>query len=146
MRTNDQQFNTSEYWMQIIQNELSVQVKKFMDEKKLSQLQLAKELGVNKSFIAQVLKGKFNYTLSKLIDFSLAIGIVPHIQFKSVDDFLLHKENKHLKRAINLTGNQHLVMKTGKTKLSLKGNVSGITVALDAHEVNTITRTETKIA
>ncbi|MCU7551751.1 helix-turn-helix domain-containing protein [Chitinophagaceae bacterium LB-8] len=146
MRTNDQPYNTSEYWMEFIQNELSLHVKKYMDEKKMNQSQLATELGVNKSFIAQVLKGKFNYTLSKLIDFSLAVGLVPNIQFKSINDYLLHKENKRLKREINLTGNQYLVMKTGKTKLSLQGNLSGITVALDAHQVNTITPSETKIA
>jgi transcriptional regulator with XRE-family HTH domain len=146
MRTDDQVFNTSEYWMEIIQKDLSLQVKKYMAVKELDQSQLAKELGVSKSLIAQVLKGKFNYSLSKLIDFALAIGVVPHLQFKPLQDNLLQQEKKGATRKINLSGNELMSVKAGKIKLPLQPNENGIAVSLDVHQVSTIKPSDTKIA
>jgi transcriptional regulator with XRE-family HTH domain len=145
MRTNDQLFNSIEYWMEIIQNELSLQVKNYMDEKGLSQVQLAKELGVTKSFIVQVLKGKVNYSLSKLIELSIAVGVAPNIEFKSLTDYQSRRENKTPKREMNLSITEFLHVKGGKIKLPLHMNQNGTVVSLDVHQVSTITPTDKKV-
>jgi transcriptional regulator with XRE-family HTH domain len=146
MRTDEQLFNTTQYWMDVIQNELSLQVKRYMAEKQLNQLQLAKELGVTKSFIAQVLKGKFNYSLTKLIDFALALGVVPQVQFKPSNEYLLQQEKKGATRQISIPGSQFLHVKGGKTQVPLQRNESSIAISLDVHQVSTIKPSDTKIA
>ena len=48
--------------------------------------QLAKEFGVSKGYISQILNGNFNFSLSKLIELVLKIKKVPEIHFKSIDE------------------------------------------------------------
>ena len=117
-----------------------------MEEKGLNPSQLSKELGVTRSFIAQILKGKFNYSLSKLIDLSLAIGVAPDFAFKSLSDYHPDEKSKSPKRAVNLAGNLFLPVKGGKTKMPLQRNENGIAVSLDVHQTSTITPSDTKIA
>jgi transcriptional regulator with XRE-family HTH domain len=87
MLTFEKLIQTPEYWMETIQNELYRQVKKFLDEKGITQTQLAKNLKVTKGYISQVLNGNFNFTLSKLIELSLAVGVVPDLEFRSFADY-----------------------------------------------------------
>jgi hypothetical protein len=132
--------------MEIIQNELSLKVKSYMDEKKLNPTQLSKELGVTKAVIVQVLKGKFNYSLSKLIELSLSIGVVPHLEFTSLTDYRFKQEIKQPKRKINIAISASLPVKGGKTKSPLNRNENGIAVSMDVHQASTITPSDTKIA
>jgi transcriptional regulator with XRE-family HTH domain len=82
---------TPEFWLETIQNDLYSEVKTFMTENNLTQTQLAEQLGVSKGYISQILKGKFNHTLKKLIEISLAIGKVPSIEFKSSKEWMRSK-------------------------------------------------------
>ena len=93
---------TQEYWMETIQNELYGQVKKYMDERGINQTQLAEILHVSKGYVSQVLNGNFNFTLGKLIDLSLVIGVVPDLEFRSFADYLA-KDQKKRKRAPSLS-------------------------------------------
>ena len=97
---------TPEYWLETIQNEIFRQVKFYMEKNDLNQTQLAKKLGVSKGYISQILNGNFNFTLKKLIELSLAIGISPNIQFKPVKEetkkqvlYKIEKEN-HFSKSI----------------------------------------------
>lgn len=117
-----------------------------MEEKGLNPTQLSKELGVTKAFIVQVLKGKFNHSLSKLIELSLAIGVVPHFEFTSLTDYHSRQEINQPKRKINLAISASLPVKSGKTKLPLSRNENGIAISLDVHQISTITPSDTKIA
>jgi len=83
---------TPEFWLETIQNELYTEVNNFMIKNNLNQTQLAEQLGVSKGYISQILNGRFNYTLKKLIELSLAIGQVPSLEFKSVNEFVKSKE------------------------------------------------------
>jgi transcriptional regulator with XRE-family HTH domain len=83
---------TSEYWMEVFQNELYNAVKSYMEEEGLNQTQLADKLGVSKGYISQVLKGRFNHSLKKLIELSLSIGKVPSLQFKSLNQVIKEKQ------------------------------------------------------
>jgi transcriptional regulator with XRE-family HTH domain len=55
-----------------------------MDAEGLNQSQLAKRLGVSKGYVSQVLNGNFNHTVRKLIELSLAIGMVPVVVYETI--------------------------------------------------------------
>ncbi len=82
---------TPEYWLEIIQNELFRQVHLYMQKENLNQTQLAEKLGVTKGYISQILSGNSNFTLKKLTELTSALGIVPMINYKRVDEFLTEK-------------------------------------------------------
>lgn len=86
---------TPEYRLETIQNEIFRQVWTYMEKEDLNQSQLAKRLGVSKGYISQILNGNFNFTLKKLIELAIFIGVVPEITFKSLDD--IAKENEQAK-------------------------------------------------
>ena len=74
-----------EYWFEQAQNELYRQVTEYMEKEGINQSQLAEKLGVTKGYISQILKGEFNYTLKKLIELSIAIGKIPTIEYRAID-------------------------------------------------------------
>lgn len=77
-----------EYWFEEAQNELYRQVIDFMEKEKLNQKELAEKLGVSKGYVSQILKGEFNYTLKKLIELSMAVGKVPVIEYKDINELI----------------------------------------------------------
>ncbi len=92
-------FKRPEYWMERIQNDVFRALNEYKESKKMNQTELAKELGFSKGYISQVLNGNFNFSLSKLIDLSLAIGVAPDVQLKDIEDFIAVEERRldHLK-------------------------------------------------
>jgi transcriptional regulator with XRE-family HTH domain len=146
MQTNEKSLNSSEYWMASILQKLSQQVKQYMDKKGINQVQLAKEIGVTKNFIAQILKGKFNYSLQKLIEFSLAIGLTPQVGFKPLHEYLYQEEKKKSRSKIKLKGNTFLGVKDSKTRLSVNRNDNSRTVFLNVNQTCTITPADRKMA
>lgn len=83
MLKKEELVQTPEYWLELIQNDLYKHVTKYMQKEGINQTELAKRLGVSKGYISQVLNGNFNYTLKKLIELSLAIGLMPKVRFES---------------------------------------------------------------
>jgi transcriptional regulator with XRE-family HTH domain len=88
MLTKEDLIKTPEYWMENIQNELYRQVKKYLEDNGINQTQLAEKLKVTKGYVSQVLNGNFNFTLNKLIELSLAIGLAPDLEFRSFSDYI----------------------------------------------------------
>jgi len=78
--------NSPEYWLAKIQIDLFNRVDKYMKENKLNRTNLAEKLGVTKGYISQILNGDADHRLSKIVELSLAIGLVPHIQFERIED------------------------------------------------------------
>ncbi len=76
------------YNVTTIQNELFRQITDYLNEKGITRTQFAKEIGVSKGYISQVLNGNFDFKLSKLVELSLAIEKVPEIDFKKIDEVL----------------------------------------------------------
>jgi len=87
-------FKTQEYWLETLQNEIYRQVDHYLKENHLSQKEFAKQLGVSKGYVSQVLKGEFNYTLKKLIELSLSIGKAPEINFIDLDKHILAERKR----------------------------------------------------
>ena len=75
------------YQVTKIQNELFREVHEYLKANKISQTQFAKELGVTKGYVSQILNGNFDFKLSKLVELSIAIGKIPEVSFKSADVF-----------------------------------------------------------
>ena len=69
-----------------IQNDLYRQLTEYLEANKMTRSAFAKQLGVSKGYISQVLNGDFDYKISKLVELSLAIGKVPVINFESFEN------------------------------------------------------------
>ena len=76
------------YWISKIQIDLYNQLENYMSENNLNRTKLAKELGVSKGYITQVLSGDFNHRISKLVELSLAINKIPEINFKDLNQLI----------------------------------------------------------
>ena len=77
-----------EYWFEHAQNELYDEVVQYLEREQISRTQLAKKLNVSKSYVSQILNGHFNYTLKRLIELGLAIGVVPRIYYQKPEDMI----------------------------------------------------------
>lgn len=87
MITNDELLETPEYWTTRIQLELYAHLQDYMKENGLNRTQLAQKLGVTKGYITQVLNGDFDHRLSKLVELSLSVGLIPKMEFVPKMDF-----------------------------------------------------------
>jgi transcriptional regulator with XRE-family HTH domain len=94
MFTREELLKSPEYWFEGEQNELFRQVSAYMEREKINQTELANRLNVSKGYISQILDGNFNYTLKKLIEICLSIGVVPQIKYKNVETVI--KEDAYL--------------------------------------------------
>ena len=97
MLTKEELIKTPEYWLEQLQNEIFRQVHAYMLNEGMNQSQLADKLGVSKGYISQILNGNFNFTIKKLIELSLSIGVLPEIRFKP----LLETNNRFLSDSIS---------------------------------------------
>lgn len=88
MLSKQELITTPEYWLESIQNELYRKTVSYMQSKNINQTELAKELGVSKGYISQILNGNFNFTISKLIELSLHIGTIPNLQLEKADVYI----------------------------------------------------------
>ncbi|WP_372756292.1 helix-turn-helix domain-containing protein [Labilibaculum sp.] len=77
-----------------IQNELYRQLTEYLETNEMTRSAFAKQLGVSKGYISQVLNGDFDYKISKLVELSLAIGKVPVINFESFENIESKKTNQ----------------------------------------------------
>ncbi|MDY0140617.1 MAG: helix-turn-helix transcriptional regulator [Bacteroidales bacterium] len=69
-----------------IQNELFRQLHEYLKTNNITQTQFAKDLGVTKGYVSQILNGDFDFKLSKLVELSLAMGKIPEVKFKNIDE------------------------------------------------------------
>jgi len=106
MRKYKELIKSPEYWHEKFQNELYRQLKDFMDKTGKSQNDIAEDLKVSKSYISQILNGKFNFTLKKLIDLSLYMERIPELNFVLPEIYLSklsETKKEEFKSTINST-------------------------------------------
>jgi transcriptional regulator with XRE-family HTH domain len=125
MITREELLKSPEYWFENAQNELYRQVIEYKESKGINQSELAAELGVTKGYVSQILKGEFNYTLKKLIEISLAIGKVPQIEYREINELLTEdRKTQHLpietESTFTIDGGQHSTLKPSVKEASLK--------------------------
>ena len=82
------------YWIANIQIDLFNHCEEYLKKNKLTRTQFAEKLGVTKGYISQVLNGDFDHRISKLVELSLAIGKVPVIEFKDLEQVIEDDKKK----------------------------------------------------
>ena len=139
-----------EYWFQEAQLDFYNQVKNYMKKEKINNVQLAGRLGVGKSYVTQILNGEYNYSLKKLIDICLAIGIVPKINYTPLEAVIKEDAEKktevvielalplsnefnqwNLKHGFPLVDNEEISSKNMKFLYSTFDNISMQTITSD---------------
>ncbi|GJM33563.1 MAG: hypothetical protein DHS20C18_25640 [Saprospiraceae bacterium] len=101
MKTYKELLQTDTYWITKIQNDLYNAVENYLQANKMTRTQFAKQLGVSKGYISQVLNGEFNHRLSKLIELSLAIGKAPMLEFEDLDEVVEKEANGMTRQILN---------------------------------------------
>ncbi len=96
--TRNELLSHKEYWLVGVQLDLYAQLKAYMKENGMNRTQLAEKLGVTKGYVSQVLNGDFDHKISKLVELSLAIGLVPTISYKPVGEVLIDDEKAFVDR------------------------------------------------
>ena len=81
------------YWTNTLQIDLYNHILQFMKSHDMNKTQLAEFLGCSKSYVTQLLSGDYDHKVSKFVELSLAIGKVPVVTFKDLDDYI-EDENK----------------------------------------------------
>jgi len=82
------------YWIEVTQNKIFNMVRTHMERKGMNQSQLASELGVTKGYISQILNGNFNFSIQKLIELSLKLGVAPVLQFEDLEVYIAEEVAK----------------------------------------------------
>lgn len=76
------------YWIAKIQTHLYNCAENFMKENGMNRVQLAKHLGVSKSYVSQLLNGDYDHKLSKMVELALAFNTVPSLELQPIDEFI----------------------------------------------------------
>jgi transcriptional regulator with XRE-family HTH domain len=100
MEDRTEMYKWPEYWLERIQNDIFRMVRQYMEQEGLNQSGLSKHLGVSKGYISQILNGNFNFSLSKLIELCLTLGVSPCFDFKTMEEYI-EKEEVRLERMQN---------------------------------------------
>jgi transcriptional regulator with XRE-family HTH domain len=79
---------TKEHWLIRIQNDLFNLIENYMERKSLSRTELAKELGVTKGYVTQILNGDFDHKISKLVELALACNSFPMLHFVDANKYI----------------------------------------------------------
>lgn len=95
MKTKQELFQTKEYWIDELQNEIYRQVSDFMKKNELNQIQLANQLGVSKGYVSQILNGDCNFTLKKIVELSLALGKAPIVNYVDTHEYFENQKYSH---------------------------------------------------
>jgi len=86
--TRDKLLKSPAYWFEYEQNELFRQINEYLEVESINQTELASRLNVSKGYVSQILNGNFNFSLKKLIELCLSIGIVPKINYKKIEEVI----------------------------------------------------------
>ena len=112
--------NQPSYWVEGINGFLYSAIINYMKENDISkQTDLAKHLGISKGRVSQILNdGDINFSLEKIIEIALKVGVYPDFQFKNKSDFIRsEKEHFQLKNISINIDDLHSFQPKGKGKL-----------------------------
>lgn len=109
--TLEERYHDVDYWTGKLQLELFRLIKDHLEATGTSQNAFAKELGVSKGYLSQVLNGNFDHKLSKLVGLALAVGKLPMIEYQDVDKLVRQARGEYedLKTAY-VSPTQHVII------------------------------------
>lgn len=92
MKTRDKLYKTPGYWIEKIENELFRKIYEYMEAEGLNRTQLAERLDFHKSYITQMLNGDLNFSMKKLTELALKIGVVPELKLRKIEEYTAQEE------------------------------------------------------
>ncbi len=93
MLTRSELYTTREYWIEKIQNDIFRALHDYKVKNGLrNDTALAQDLGVSKGYISQIMNGNFNFSISKMVDLALTIGVAPKLEFQKMIDYISNEE------------------------------------------------------
>jgi|GEM_PF-1233745 transcriptional regulator with XRE-family HTH domain len=126
----EERYHDVDYWTGKLQLELFRLIKQHLDETGLSQNAFARQIGVSKGYMSQVLNGNFDHKLSKLVSLALAIGKLPSIYYEDVDKVVARARGEYepLRRSF-VSATQQITLNTRQANPSdrIKGSASSST-------------------
>jgi transcriptional regulator with XRE-family HTH domain len=90
-----ERYQDADFWTGKLQLELFRLIKQHLEENNLSQNAFAKQIGVSKGYMSQVLNGNFDHKLSKLVSLALAIDKLPLINYEDVDKVIARARGEY---------------------------------------------------
>jgi transcriptional regulator with XRE-family HTH domain len=111
--TREALVNSKEYQMVKWQMTIYQMIKAYQEKHGLNQSELAAHLGVTKGYISQILNGNFDHKISKVIELSLALGMVPNLGFEP------SLEDRAPENALPVNGTEKSLRKTLRIKKNL---------------------------
>ena len=70
---------------EILKNEVSKKILVAMEEKDMSEVDLARKLNTTPSNVSQILNGNRNLTIDTICEISMALGMISQINFADID-------------------------------------------------------------
>ena len=92
--------DSAEYWGEMARIDFAQQVHEELSKQKLSQKQLAAQLGVSQAYIHRVLAGESNCTLSQMAKLMLALGKRLRFYSTPLDDSPIAAKAEELSRML----------------------------------------------
>lgn len=99
--TREELVQSKEYWLSKMQIDLFNEVENYMQINNLNRVQFAELLGVSKGYVSQILNGDSDHRMSKFIELSLAIGLIPTVTFEKADELLKREKEDCLDVSIS---------------------------------------------
>ena len=81
------------YWLKKIQVELYNELLDYIEANNLTQNDLAQKLNVSKGYISQLLNGKFDHKVSKLVDLAFLMDKFPVINYPKQEKYIEQERN-----------------------------------------------------
>jgi transcriptional regulator with XRE-family HTH domain len=88
--------NSPEFWILEMQMILYRVLNEYLEKNMLNPKELADKISVSKGTITQILNTNADLRISKLIEISLAVGMVPRLCFYSMEEILKADESGKL--------------------------------------------------
>ncbi len=79
---------SKDYILSKLQLNLLDMIGQYKEKKKLKDAHLAKELGVSKGYVSQILHATYDHKLSKVVELALACNKMPLLHFVDLDQFI----------------------------------------------------------
>ena len=76
---------TPEYQAESFAIKIAMEIGKRIEELNITKMELAKNLGVSKSYISQILQGSNNMTILTICKIAKALGMEPNIDLQKID-------------------------------------------------------------
>ncbi len=88
MKRREDLIKTKEFWMEKVQNHLFASLQAYMEKNNLDKAQIAKQIGVELSYISNILNGNFDGKLSRLIELALSINRAPVVNLEDLNVYI----------------------------------------------------------